>query len=168
LQGKYFFLDAGGNNNWIANTNPFGSVTNIDSLFVPNVGSASFPVSYGEDAVGNLYVAYLGSGEVYRIATTHPAGDYDFDGDVDNGDYNIWRATVGLVSNTAPADGNGNGVVDAADYVIWRKNFGASLGSAAGVPEAGIAIYLIQLLALGSLLVQIRKRTIMSVSTTNT
>ena len=29
-----------------------------------------FPVSFGEDAVGNLYIAYIGSGEVYRIATT--------------------------------------------------------------------------------------------------
>jgi hypothetical protein len=28
-----------------------------------------FPVSFGEDAIGNLYIAYIASGEVYRIAT---------------------------------------------------------------------------------------------------
>ena len=48
--------------------NPFGTVMNIDSL-VENVGSGQFPVSFGEDAAGNLYIAYIGSGEVYRIAT---------------------------------------------------------------------------------------------------
>jgi hypothetical protein len=27
-------------------------------------------VSFGEDALGNLYIAFLSSGEVYRIQTT--------------------------------------------------------------------------------------------------
>jgi hypothetical protein len=31
---------------------------------------AQFPVSFGEDANGNLYIAYIGSGEVFRIGTT--------------------------------------------------------------------------------------------------
>ena len=141
LQGKYFFLDSrntsstSDDNYWNFDiANPTGTVANINSLLTANTGSHQFPVSYGEDAVGNLYIAYLVSGEVYRIATAHIAGDYDYDGDVDTADYNIWRATVGLVSTTAPADGNGNGVVDAADYVLWRNNLGSSLSGAA-VPE---------------------------------
>ena len=52
-------------------------------------------------------------------------GDYDLDGDVDNGDYNRWRMTfgqtVGVVGNNA--DGNKNGVVDAADYVLCAKTW---------------------------------------------
>ncbi len=77
LQGKYFFLDSrssaptADDNYWMFDpADPFGTVQNIDSLLTPNVGSVMFPVSFGEDAVGNLYIAYIGSGEVYRIATT--------------------------------------------------------------------------------------------------
>jgi glucose/arabinose dehydrogenase len=160
LQGKYFFLDSrntsatSDDNYWMFDiANPTGTVANINSLLTFNTGSHQFPASFGEDAVGNLYIAYLVSGEVYRIATTLLAGDYDNDGDVDQSDYNIWRSTIGLVSTTAPADGNGNGVVDAADYVVWRKNNGASVGSSAGddgaaIPEAPSAILVCQALAL--------------------
>lgn len=77
LQGKYFFLDSrnspstADDNYWMFDpANPFGTVTNIDSLLTPNTGSAQFPVSFGEDALGNLYIAFISSGEVYRIQTT--------------------------------------------------------------------------------------------------
>jgi hypothetical protein len=143
--------------------NPTGTVANINSTLTFNTGTHQFPVSFGEDSVGNLYVAYLVSGEVYRISTTRPAGDYDFDGDVDNSDYNIWRATVGLSSTTAPADGNGNGVVDAADYVVWRKNLGASVGAGAGsgtaeIPEPVSAIILFQAMTVAAMLILFRRR----------
>jgi glucose/arabinose dehydrogenase len=165
LQGKYFFFDSlntastADDNYWMFDpANPTGTVTNINSLLTANTGTHQFPVSYGEDAAGNLYIAYIGSGEIYRLATAHIAGDYDYDGDVDNSDYSIWRSTLGNAVATAPADGNGNGVVDAADYVIWRKNSGKSLGSgsgiAAAVPEVGMVLYLVQaasVLAAGSL-----------------
>jgi glucose/arabinose dehydrogenase len=79
LQGKYFFLDSrsspgtGDDNYWMFDpANPFGTVVNIDSQLTPNVGTSQFPVSFGEDAGGNLYIAYLISGEVYRIATDVP------------------------------------------------------------------------------------------------
>jgi len=79
LQGKYFFLDsrnsasAGDDNYWIFDpANPFGTVQNIDHLLTPDGGSPMFPVSFGEDAIGNLYIAYLVSGDVYRIGTTIP------------------------------------------------------------------------------------------------
>ena len=77
LQGKYFFLDSrsspstADDNYWIFDpADPFGTVQNIDSLLVPDAGAPQFPVSFGEDALGNLYIAYLVSGDVYRIQTT--------------------------------------------------------------------------------------------------
>lgn len=155
LQGKYFFLDsqntfgASDDNYWMANTAPFGSVTNINSLLTFDTGTHQFPVSYGEDAVGNVYIVYLG-GEVYRLNTNqYLAGDYDHDGNVDNDDYAVWRSTFGTNTGNRPSDGNGNGVVDAADYIIWRNNLGATVHAGAGfgeaVPELTSAAYLLQL-----------------------
>jgi hypothetical protein len=76
LRGKYFFLDSRNSpgttddNYWMFDpADPFGTVQNIDSLLTRDVGSGQFPVSFGEDAMGNLYIAYLVSGEVYRIRT---------------------------------------------------------------------------------------------------
>jgi hypothetical protein len=72
-------------------------------------------------------------------------GDYDFDGDVDSGDYSTWRSQHGSAGpfpqNGDYADGNRDGKVDAADYVVWRKNFTAAsasmlvAGSSPFVPE---------------------------------
>jgi glucose/arabinose dehydrogenase len=172
LRGKYFFLDSrnttstSDDNYWMFDpADPFGTVENIDSLLTPNTGSPQWPVSFGEDANGNLYIAYLVSGDVYRIATTAApvTGDYNGDSDVDVEDYNAWRASYGLSSqpNFPPADGNRNGVVDTADYVIWRKAFGA--GGAAGstnVPEPATAALLI---SIAGALVLIHRRAAASV-----
>jgi hypothetical protein len=141
LQGKYFFLDAGGGNYWMANASPFGPVENINSQMVPNAGLAALPVSFGEDVVGNLYIMYLASGEVYRIATNQLLrGDFDADGDVDNADYARWRSGLGGTNVNPASDGSGNATFDAADYVVWRRNLGASVhaggaGAEQPVPE---------------------------------
>ena len=86
LQGQYFFADETSNHIWMMDPATH-AVTNVDGLLTPDVGSASNPASFGEDAVGNLYLVAYGSGNVYRIATTELlAGDYDADGDVDADD----------------------------------------------------------------------------------
>ena len=76
LQGKYFFLDSrnspstADDNYWMFDpADPFGTVMNIDSLLAVQHRHSPFPVSFGEDAAGNLYIAYLLSGDVYRINT---------------------------------------------------------------------------------------------------
>jgi hypothetical protein len=147
IQNTYFFADEVSSHFWSMNTSTH-AVANIDSSLTPNAGSLSAPSSFGEDSVGNMYIVSYGTGAVFRLATAHIPGDYDYDGDVDNSDYNVWRMTEGLGSITAPADGSGNSVVDGADYVIWRKNFGKTLGSGSGsettVPEAGAFLYLMQ------------------------
>jgi hypothetical protein len=61
------------------------------------------------------------------------AGDYDVDGDVDDADYDFWKANFGATAGAGlAADGNGNGVVDAADFTVWRDNLGVGTGSGAG------------------------------------
>jgi len=146
LQGKYFFLDSrntsitADDNYWMFDPAvPYGTVMNIDSVL--NTAGPQWPVSFGEDAVGNLYIAYRITNDVYRIVTDEVLpGDYDADGDVDNDDYDVWKMTFGdqLRATPVPADGNGNGVVDAADYTVWRNN----LGSPTALPNddtAGVA-----------------------------
>jgi glucose/arabinose dehydrogenase len=153
LQGQYIFLDrsagSAGINYWRFVFDPgdpesaYESVENIDALLTPNTGAASGPVSMGEDAHGNLYIAYF-SGEVYRINTTQLlTGDYNADGEVSDGDFDRWRQLFGRTGTNLAADGNHDGVVNAADYVLIRKFFGASVhalagGSGENVPEPGI------------------------------
>jgi glucose/arabinose dehydrogenase len=150
LQGQYLFIDRDANtdpniadvNYWMFDPdNPYGSVQNIDSMMVPNVGSAGGPVSMGEDAVGNLYVAAF-SGNVYRINTNQLVpGDYNADGIVDPLDAAAWQQSFGQSGANLAADGNRDGVVDAADFVMMQKLLGTSahgdLGGGSGqVPEA--------------------------------
>jgi glucose/arabinose dehydrogenase len=148
LQGKYFFLDSrnsagtADDNYWMFDpANPNGTVLNIDSQLVPNTGNPQFPVSFGEDALGRLYIAYLATGDVYRITM---AGDYDNDNDVDQADYEVWRAAYDSTSTgeLSPADGNANRTVDAADYIVWRKNLGPPAGTSLHVPEPASLILL--------------------------
>lgn len=80
LQGKYLFLDSrnspdpADDNYWMFDpADPYGTVQNINNLLIPDTGSPRFPVSLGEDDMGNLYIAYLVSGDVYRLQTTAPS-----------------------------------------------------------------------------------------------
>lgn len=61
-------------------------------------------------------------------------GDYNQNGEVEAGDYIVWRMTKGqAVTPYAGADASGNGIIDQTDYNYWRENFGMIL------PESGAA-----------------------------
>jgi glucose/arabinose dehydrogenase len=171
LQGKYFFLDSrnttasGDDNYWIADTTPFENVTNINSQMTRDTGLARFPVSFGEDAVGNLYITYIQSGEVYRIKTTELLpGDFNSDGDVNELDYNVWVKANGDVGSAIAADGNKDGAVDAADYIMWMKNNGRSVRDFGGganspaTPEPATVVLLGQLFLVGTIAIARRPR----------
>jgi subtilisin family serine protease len=96
---------------------------------------------WGEQGLTFTGPAVIGEVEDYFFNHQPLAGDYDQNGTVDQGDYLVWRMTLG--QNVAPysgADGSGNGVVDQADFNIWRANFGKSApipGGGAGLAESG-------------------------------
>ena len=73
LQGLYFFCDTVSGNVWTFDpADPFGTVERINSALVPDVGTVNFPVSFGEDDAGNLYLVDFTDGEVFRITTSAP------------------------------------------------------------------------------------------------
>lgn len=85
-----------------------------------------------------------------------PAGDYNFDGQVNAADLAVWRADYGSTTK-AEADGNGNGVVDGGDFLVWQRSLGQNFGvpPVSAVPEPAAA--LLALLAAAGLLRRRRK-----------
>jgi glucose/arabinose dehydrogenase len=145
LQGTYFFGDSFPSQLWRFNpTNPDGTVQNLDSLLNPS-NAIGTPVSFAEDAVGNLYIIDL-DGQLFRIDTGFATGDYNLDGQIDGDDRSFWA--IGYGSGGDWPDGNNDGVVNAADYTLWRDAAGASTSSA--VPES-VSLWLAALAAASSI-----------------
>jgi glucose/arabinose dehydrogenase len=98
LQGRYFFSDTSDKFWTFDPANPTTSITSIKSLLMPAVNAPSFPVSYGEDADGNLYIAFLGTSDVYRINTDFLLpGDFNRDRQVTAADIQpMLRALINL------------------------------------------------------------------------
>jgi glucose/arabinose dehydrogenase len=121
LQGRYFFADANDDNVWqmippdpVA---PNTAVTNIDAS-LDNLAGIDRIVSFGEDAIGRLYLVDMGGdanlGEVYRILTTPAAGDFNGDNIVDDRD--IDQLAVAATQPYDPLyDLNEDGKVDFAN-----------------------------------------------------
>ncbi|NOY41223.1 MAG: PEP-CTERM sorting domain-containing protein [Planctomycetes bacterium] len=153
LQGTYFFADTISSNFWtFDSTNPAATVANINSDLGAGVG---FPVSFGEDAVGNVYVVDLG-GNVFRILTdTLVVGDFDANGAVDLSDLDRWEANFSTTGGAIFSDGDADedGDVDGLDFLAWQQNYGGSAQSpavAAGtaVPEpSSLGLFMLGLLA---------------------
>jgi hypothetical protein len=138
---NYFLLDDG---DGVAPTNVAEGVYVIAlQLRMPGYGTSQpifvVPGTYGlvSTSLSTLTtaVAWVEENEDVLIRD----GDYDFDGDVDTGDYMAWTrqfATVGpypLAGDGDYADGNRDGQVDAADYVYWRKLAEPTAGGGAAV-----------------------------------
>lgn len=107
------------------NENPVDGVRQIDEL---RIGSQAGAFAVDEIRIGATFADVAPGGGLLL-------GDYDRDGDVDQGDYTKWVTDFGMTDSTA--DGNNDGVVDAADYTIWRDNLtsSASIDSATQIPE---------------------------------
>jgi hypothetical protein len=103
------------------------------TTFVP-LGELSIPKFSGSAknliSLGNSALAVTTTSD--QLLILRLLGDFDANGVVGPGDYDVWRANYGSTSNFV-ADANGDNIVDSADYVIWRHKLGESLvGSEAG------------------------------------
>lgn len=115
-------------------------------FFVPEVGDAfTVLTAFGgvNGAFANAPTTEIG-GQVFNwdvqhnannvtlelIDLTGLAGDYNYDGVVDAGDYSVWRDAMDGDQDLA-ADGNLDGVVNEADHTVWAANYGATLGGGA-------------------------------------
>jgi glucose/arabinose dehydrogenase len=122
LQGRYFFADASDDNVWemlppqpVA---PNTVVTNIDSS-LNNLSGVDRIVSFGEDAIGRLYLVDMAtgpnnapnanSGEIYRILTTPMPGDFNFDNIVNDLDIDLLAWAAQNDPNNPLYDLNGDG-----------------------------------------------------------
>ncbi|CAN0376673.1 unnamed protein product, partial [Ectocarpus sp. 4 AP-2014] len=70
LNGDYFFADFARSNYWKFDPDdPTGTVVNLNSALFDGGSVANSPISFAEDAAGNLYFLTIGGG-LYRIDTT--------------------------------------------------------------------------------------------------
>jgi glucose/arabinose dehydrogenase len=89
LQGIYFFADYVSNQIWSFRYDGVTKTefTNRTAELTPDVGSINSISSFGEDAIGNLYIVDLG-GEIFKITCDSPfTADFDSDCDVDRDDF---------------------------------------------------------------------------------
>ena len=145
LQGLYLFGDvfpdfgSGGEAFWSLDADdPVGSVERLEDDLFPGeqTNFLGGPVSFGEDAVGNVYIlTFFG---VYRVETDAlVAGDFNADGVVDAADYTVWRDTLR----------------DAPSYATWSAAYGATAqdgpaGAATPEPSAALLVALVGAVAL--------------------
>lgn len=161
LQGTYIFGDTISGNVWSFDpADPNGTVANVLDDLMPDAGSLDGLVSFGEDALGNIYLVDIASsvgnqqpntGDLFRIVTDQLlSGDFDGDGDVDGDDLSRWQTGYGTSEGAefSQGDADGNGVVDGSDFLIWQRNFGRTaqdpMPEAAHppVPEPGSSVLL--------------------------
>ena len=76
LHGQYFFADFVTGQIWTMRFPPAGGVviTERTSQIIPNVGQINNPASFGEDALGNLYVVDL-DGDLFRLTPQTSSAD---------------------------------------------------------------------------------------------
>ncbi|MGP1347291.1 MAG: PQQ-dependent sugar dehydrogenase [Phycisphaerales bacterium] len=110
LVGTYFFGDYCSGDVWTADVDVTGN--DLNNL-VSRKAQLSMPlfnlVSFGEDAFGELYMAFLGSGQVWKIV---PAAGYEIEDCDEDGVPDACAILAGDV-----ADSNGNGIPDSCEEI---------------------------------------------------
>jgi glucose/arabinose dehydrogenase len=162
VQGTYFFGDSITGQLWSFRLAD-GQVTEFQDRtqeLQPPETTIVVPASFGEDALGRLYIADLLQGSILRIEAVPAAADPDRNGVVDLTDFGILKANFGLGTTWDQGDFNGDGKVDLTDFGVLKVNFGKDSGVAPATlaaPEPSTAL-LAALAAAGVLLERYRRR----------
>ncbi|HEY7117006.1 MAG TPA: PQQ-dependent sugar dehydrogenase [Tepidisphaeraceae bacterium] len=162
LEGTYFFADYGNAKIWMTKYSGTGNATvrliqnpqASTPLYLPtvsNIGRIDNVSSFGEDALGRLYVVELGtndtSGELYRLIPPAP-GDANLDRIVDITDFSTFYRNYDPAAagkTWRQGDFNDDQIVDFRDYQILELAFGqtvpfGSLPDGTLVPEPGVLV----------------------------
>jgi hypothetical protein len=112
------------------------------SVTLENQFAISRPISFYQDYGKNIglamYQAYV------RVANALP-GDFDEDGDVDQGDLAAWQQFFGTPTGAQhyQGDANGDGRVDGADLLVWQQQFGTAATTAVPEPTSQMIAFLL-------------------------
>jgi len=148
-------------------------VTTIDlggGLFVPSIGdtfvvlASTSPLlqtfdqeilpATGGGLTFDWAVHYNTLDVTLELLSTEFQGDFQEDGDVDDGDLLVWEANYGTLSGASHTDGDADGDfdVDGLDYLIWQQQFGIGVvplaGESAAVPEPSTSALVLAALCL--------------------
>jgi hypothetical protein len=108
-----------------ADANPAGGAESIANLVLPTAGTYYARITGADDTI-QLYQLSLSPTSILQ-------GDYNRNGIVDAGDYDIWRKSLGQsVAAGTGADGNFDGQITPADYNVWKSHIGQTSGSGSG------------------------------------
>jgi hypothetical protein len=123
-----------------ANQTPAGGVETLTGIRLPAAGK------YYARVIGSTPIVQMYQLDLTAVApATSPPGDFNHNGEVDAGDYAVWRNSLDESGPGLPADANNDLVVDLADYNIWRASFGATAASTTAlynisIPEPGTGV----------------------------
>ncbi len=163
LEGTYFFADFVSERIWslrFENGEVSDFTERTQELRPPRgQGSVDQIASFGEDALGNLYIVDLG-GEIFRIEAVPATGDVDLDGDVDLVDFNLLREAFGQTGQELNSDLDGDENVGLGDFILLKEFFGTDSRSQAmvGVPEPASITMTVVAILLGASFQLLRQR----------
>lgn len=101
--------------------------TEFTSTLFPSLPGKLWDIDYGADIVRLDVLAAF-------------TADFDWDGDVDKDDLEIWKASFGI-NNNADADGDGKSA--GADFLTWQRQHTGNLNPLSAAPEPGALSLLI-------------------------
>ncbi len=156
VHGRYLFGDVFAQEEFfwsLGAANPVGSVERLEPELFPGEDGNTIggPVSFGEDADGNVYILTRWGG-VFRITTDATiSADFDRNSVVDALDLATWLTGYGT-SNASffQGDTDVNGTVGGTDFLNWQRLF-SSASAVEQVPEPVTGALL--LFGLGAVLV---------------
>jgi glucose/arabinose dehydrogenase len=139
LRGTYFFADVGPGRIWAfkydgKNLNNFREYT---GQIPTDVGTMEGIVSFGEDALGRLYVVDYG-GEIFRLTPAFP-GDANLDRTVNINDFSTLASNFNMAAGATWAQGDftDDGAINITDFAVMAANWNQSGGAdnASAIPE---------------------------------